>query len=48
MSIPEDQPSMLELIELSDLTWTIIDPAGEHESVEQGLDRGAAGRLGAS
>jgi hypothetical protein len=26
MSTSEDQPSMIELIELSDLAWTIIDP----------------------
>jgi len=35
MSAAEDQPSIIELIELSDLAWTIIDPDGEHESIEQ-------------
>jgi hypothetical protein len=31
----EDQLGITELIELSDLTWTIIDANGEHESLEQ-------------
>jgi hypothetical protein len=35
MSISEDRPDMIELIELSDLAWTIIDPNGEHESIER-------------
>jgi hypothetical protein len=35
MSFSEDRSSVIELIELSDLAWTIVDPDGEHESVEQ-------------
>jgi hypothetical protein len=35
MSISDDRPEMIELIELSDLAWTIIDPVGEHESIER-------------
>ncbi len=35
MSTFEGQLSNTELIELSDLTWTIIDSGGEHESLEQ-------------
>lgn len=35
MSISENQPTLIELIELSDLAWTIIDADGEHESLEQ-------------
>jgi hypothetical protein len=31
MSISEDQPSVIELIELSDLAWTIINSDGEHD-----------------
>ena len=34
-STSEDQPSIVELIELSDLAWTIINSTGEHESIEQ-------------
>lgn len=26
---------MIELVELSDLAWTIVDAVGEHESIEQ-------------
>jgi hypothetical protein len=35
MSTSEDQPSTIELIELSDLAWTIINSDGAYESVEQ-------------
>ncbi len=35
MSIFEDQLGITELIELSDLTWTIVDVNGEHEALEQ-------------
>ena len=35
MSTSEDQPSMIELIELSDLAWTIVNSVGEHEPIEQ-------------
>ncbi|MGZ4305463.1 MAG: hypothetical protein ACXVSL_11445 [Solirubrobacteraceae bacterium] len=35
MSTSDDQPSIIELIELSDLAWTIINGAGEHEPIEQ-------------
>jgi hypothetical protein len=35
MSIPEEQPSVIELIELSDLAWTIINSDGEHDSIER-------------
>jgi hypothetical protein len=28
-------PTNIELIELSDLAWTIVDPDGEHEPLEQ-------------
>ncbi len=34
MSTSEDQPTAIELIELSDLAWTIINSDGEHESLE--------------
>jgi hypothetical protein len=35
MSTFEEQTSVIELIELSDLAWTIIDSDGTHESLEQ-------------
>ena len=35
MSTSEDQPSLIELIELSDLARTMINSVGEHESIEQ-------------
>lgn len=35
MSVFEDEPSIMELIELSDLAWTIINSDGEHESIER-------------
>ena len=35
MSTSEDQPSLIELIELSDLAWTTINSTGEHEAIEQ-------------
>lgn len=35
MSISEDQPSVIELIELSDLAWTIINSDGEHDAIER-------------
>jgi hypothetical protein len=35
MRAPEDRPSTIELIELSDLAWTIVDPDGEHEQLER-------------
>jgi hypothetical protein len=35
MSTSEDQPTVIELIELSDLAWTIINSDGEHESLER-------------
>ena len=35
MSTSEGSTSIVELIELSDLAWTIINSTGEHESIEQ-------------
>jgi hypothetical protein len=31
---PEDRPSTIDVVELSDLAWTIVDPGGEHEQLE--------------
>jgi hypothetical protein len=35
MRAPEDRPSTIQLIELSDLAWTIVDPDSEHEQLER-------------
>jgi len=35
MSAPEEQPTVIELIELSDLAWTLINSDGEHDSIER-------------
>ncbi|HYB26440.1 MAG TPA: hypothetical protein VEF89_07500 [Solirubrobacteraceae bacterium] len=35
MSTSEEYTSVIELIELSDLAWTIIDSDGKHESAER-------------
>jgi hypothetical protein len=32
---PEGGLTTIELVELSDLAWTIVDPDGEHEQLEQ-------------
>jgi len=32
---PEDRPSTVDIVELSDLAWTIVDPDAEHEQLEQ-------------